>query len=442
MVLGVLGVLGMFVRVTNERGNFVKRLREKITSLLTCSVVLCAVSGCGSIVVNVKDDSDGNVDVSLIMGVREDYLPQLEQELQGFGDVDLDMLDTFDYEGCRYQGIRINQNYDDMEQMPKELFWFEMTNDGGQELNVNLASAKGYIEEAKNTFQENATDETLKMLDSLGGLDFLIQQARDEVIFDISFTLPGEVYKVSGRDAGFTIDGDTVTLNFDEIDLDANASELYWVFATRSDVAAGDRLGNEAENDDWLEEPIYSDVYKSDWYYKSVQEASVLGLLKGVGNGMYAPSRKVTVSELAQIIMRLLGENSDYVGYDDGNVEGDRSYWAFEAVACALANGYVKDRGSVVSSNYSVPVTREEAVAALNRASGYYVSAGVSANIPDYSDISIEYQHDVVSAYSHGLIKGVDSSGTFNPKGYLTRAEIAQLVINLENKGIISKAKV
>jgi hypothetical protein len=50
----------------------------------------------------------------------------------------------------------------------------------------------------------------------------------------------------------------------------------------------------------------YSDVSKSDWYYDAVSIANDYGLIKGVGNGKFDPSRNITREEAMSIINRAM----------------------------------------------------------------------------------------------------------------------------------------
>lgn len=51
----------------------------------------------------------------------------------------------------------------------------------------------------------------------------------------------------------------------------------------------------------------FADVPADAWYADAVTEAAVLGLMKGIGGGLFAPERTVTRAELAAVAVRVAG---------------------------------------------------------------------------------------------------------------------------------------
>lgn len=50
------------------------------------------------------------------------------------------------------------------------------------------------------------------------------------------------------------------------------------------------------------------------------------------------------------------------------------------------------------------------------------------SKIPDYNKISYAYAETILKAYKLGLVKGMDSDGTFGPDGIFTRAQICTIL--------------
>ena len=48
-----------------------------------------------------------------------------------------------------------------------------------------------------------------------------------------------------------------------------------------------------------------SDVDPGAWYAKDVAKAAELGIMEGVGGGLFEPERAVTRAELAAVVVRL-----------------------------------------------------------------------------------------------------------------------------------------
>jgi uncharacterized protein YjdB len=84
----------------------------------------------------------------------------------------------------------------------------------------------------------------------------------------------------------------------------------------------------------------------------------------------------------------------------------------------------------------TVPCTRQDMAMLLVRVA-YIANGEVATNlvptarIADYESISEEYKSYVQQSFSLGLIAGVDSKGTFNPQGDLTRAQAATVIYRL-----------
>lgn len=51
----------------------------------------------------------------------------------------------------------------------------------------------------------------------------------------------------------------------------------------------------------------FADVPADAWYADAVTEAAVLGLMEGIGGGLFAPERTVTRAELAAVAVRVAG---------------------------------------------------------------------------------------------------------------------------------------
>ncbi|MBW7459819.1 S-layer homology domain-containing protein, partial [Paenibacillus sepulcri] len=56
--------------------------------------------------------------------------------------------------------------------------------------------------------------------------------------------------------------------------------------------------------------PVYSDVLKTRWSFGEIQAVTKSGLMKGMGNGKFAPLTNVTVEQLAAVLVRAYGNSS------------------------------------------------------------------------------------------------------------------------------------
>lgn len=200
----------------------------------------------------------------------------------------------------------------------------------------------------------------------------------------------------------------------------------------------------------------FTDVSSGDWFHPAVSAMAEGGLVAGVGNGRFAPNEKLSVAAFSTIMCRATGMDTNFSneaywerietyapflwGTPGFDPDVDHVHWGYGAVKqCSDAN-YIQSRGFAKAEEYDKPITREEAIAGmsmLNGPKGESSRTWTSNDIPDYDSISSQYREAIVKAYNKGVCTGVDTSGTFNPKGYLTRAQVAQLFYNIG----ITKAK-
>lgn len=187
----------------------------------------------------------------------------------------------------------------------------------------------------------------------------------------------------------------------------------------------------------------YSDVNTNDWFYDTVMRMTEEGLFAGKGPvvsgvGTFAPYDVMTRAEFNAVIARILfGESANT------SVEGKPWWYSSDSIL----RGRSLIRTNDFTDSVEVPMTREEMA---YMCSNVYIwgkinnspisdNPAVFANtdgavdkIPDYKVIKEGgYLDSVVTCYSLGIICGVDSNGTFNPKGYLTRAEATSVLYRL-----------
>lgn len=104
------------------------------------------------------------------------------------------------------------------------------------------------------------------------------------------------------------------------------------------------------------------------------------------------------------------------------------SDWAVEEISDAIENGLVPEE---LQANYQTNIKRYEYVLLALKVfdkSGKYVNI---VNEKPFNDvINHKYEKEIVRAYNAGIVKG-DGKGNFFPDAYITRQEIASLVVNL-----------
>ena len=152
------------------------------------------------------------------------------------------------------------------------------------------------------------------------------------------------------------------------------------------------------------------------------------GISTGTGNGRYQPAAAMTRGDFMVMLVRGLSLSATGDNFPD--VPAD-SYYA-QAVATAkalgIAGGY--EDGTFRPRN---TLSRQEAMVFLQRAlqaAGWYLGDGSEATLalfPDGGQVAGFARGAVAAMVERGILYG-SSGGKLNPRGSLTRAEMAVLL--------------
>ncbi len=169
---------------------------------------------------------------------------------------------------------------------------------------------------------------------------------------------------------------------------------------------------------------VFSDM-PNDWSTAALENAVSNGLLKGYG-GKLEPNSNLTRAEMAIIVNRAFGayEQAALDSYTDVSTDS----WFYDEMAKAVFMKTLTGSENKLSPNSNI--TREEAFAVLSRA--FKLSRdnnNVLNKFSDYDLISKWAIEGISSLVNEGYIAGSD--GKLNPKGYITKAEFAQVMDNL-----------
>lgn len=182
----------------------------------------------------------------------------------------------------------------------------------------------------------------------------------------------------------------------------------------------------------------FTDVPDDVWYTPAVNFAETAGLMNGVGNNMFAPNTSMTRAMVATVLYRVAGE-PDVTGLTTPFTDVKAGTWYTDAVIWAYNAGVTNGKTNTTFVPDD-PITREQMAAMLVR----YFDVDVtltdaekaatrtelaklysdSAKISDYALFSVLVCNEA------GLMKG-DAGGTFRPSDEMTRAECAQVLMNI-----------
>ncbi len=169
---------------------------------------------------------------------------------------------------------------------------------------------------------------------------------------------------------------------------------------------------------------VFSDM-PNDWSTAALENAVSNGLLTGYG-GKLEPNSNLTRAEMATIVNRAFGayEQAALDSYTDVSTDS----WFYDEMAKAVFMKTFTGSENKLSPNNNI--TREEAFVVLSRA---FKLSGDNNNVlnkfSDYDLISKWAIEGISSLVNKGYIAGSD--GKLNPKGYITKAEFAQVMDNL-----------
>ena len=181
----------------------------------------------------------------------------------------------------------------------------------------------------------------------------------------------------------------------------------------------------------------FPDVRSGDWYYDAVKYNFERGYITGYSNGTFGPSNNIQRQDFVLILARIAGADlSAYEGQNGGFSDVPTNAYYSAAVAWA------KDKGIVTgysADNFGVGtyITREQISLILCRYLGGEASGDVDTILNAYSDggnTSPWAKAGVAWAVENGII---GNSDYLNPNGNAGRAEVAQIIYNMSNKGML-----
>ncbi len=204
-------------------------------------------------------------------------------------------------------------------------------------------------------------------------------------------------------------------------------------------LTAADKLGNRAGavvETGYQAQNVFADMEES-WASKYVNYLYGRGVLQGAYNGagelIYSPNAAMTRQAFITALIRYLGvDTSEYdgVALPFADVSSISAY-ALPAVRAAYALGYLNGM-NVDGQLYAKPgatITRQEAMAILGRSQEPgYAEDDLSA-FSDASSVSNYARSYIAQMVTRGIISG--SNGKLNPRGAVTRAQVAKMLYYL-----------
>lgn len=387
--------------------------------LLVCCVSL---TGCFCVTADVKLNSDGSGVMNARTGISEKAY-ELMKSYQTGDTSSTEEMQPFTYNGKTYYGSSDSKSFSSVEEFMKnneEL--------GGDQVNLN---SNNFVlsKNSDGTFtmtlklKGNENQDVKQSENTINSLEMSDEdkaQLLEDMVCIYTFDMPGNVSQIEGDSLGITINGNILTVDLMKLQwpLEPTAEKNYSFLISNGKQIISNR---------------FSDVPESLWSQKAINVLAEGGLVSGVGNGKFSPERGMKISEFCQVLANATGMES---GADQSG------YWAAKAIKSCIEKGYIYSHGEINLDNYSTVITREEAIAAMQLASGRTQLADKRISlqdIPDNAEISERYKNLVLQAYNSGLTTGVNAQLKFSPKSQLTRGQICQLFYNVGWTSAVSK---
>jgi len=178
----------------------------------------------------------------------------------------------------------------------------------------------------------------------------------------------------------------------------------------------------------------FTDVSGNEWYSDSVKYVYENRIFSGITDSLFGPDVETTRAMLITVLGRMENINpSDYTDLSYTDVDNDMYYAPY--IQWASQNNIVAGFGnSLFKPNDSV--TREQLAKIIRN---YLTYKGTSTEIENtelpFTDASLISQwavEDVAYCYDKEIFSG-DEKGMFNPKNSTSRAELASVIMRLNN---------
>ncbi|WP_130870434.1 S-layer homology domain-containing protein [Intestinimonas massiliensis (ex Afouda et al. 2020)] len=179
----------------------------------------------------------------------------------------------------------------------------------------------------------------------------------------------------------------------------------------------------------------FDDVKADSWYYSYVDYVTEKGFFQGISSTRFAPEDTMTRAMFVTAVSRVAGKTGDASVAPFDDVPADTWYTA--AVDWAVSNGVINGIGGN-RFNPEKEITREDMCVTMARFISYletsqnktFKKTADPIAFPDADQISSYAKDAVERCVAYGLVYGT-GDGTFQPKAYASRAEVAAMIYRL-----------
>ena len=177
---------------------------------------------------------------------------------------------------------------------------------------------------------------------------------------------------------------------------------------------------------------VFSDVTAGFWYYEAVNYLASKGIIKGVGDGMFAPEANIKRADFLIMVMNAYGISLDEE-IDDNFIDAGEKYYT-KYLGTAKRMGLVSGTGGNIFAPENL-ITRQDMTVILYRILdklGKLPESDASAIFEEFMDKAeiADYAKEGMKTFAESkIISGYDNR--LHPFGLTTRAQAAQILYNL-----------
>jgi len=172
----------------------------------------------------------------------------------------------------------------------------------------------------------------------------------------------------------------------------------------------------------------FTDVAPTDWFYEQVRDVFEQGLMTGTGSVIFSPNMRVTRAMAVQVLHNHRGNPS--VTWANPFTDVAEDAWYRDAVVWAAAFGIVRGFGDGTFAPGAY-ITRAHLTIMLNNyanQTGLILPIQRDSQVfTDYMDIR-DYAKEAIDRFFEAMIINGRPDGRFDPHGSATRAELATML--------------
>ena len=220
---------------------------------------------------------------------------------------------------------------------------------------------------------------------------------------------------------------------------DAEGNKLGSITSASGMVIQKNDSGQTIMTKDNRVESIFKDVNKQEWYIAAVQYVYEKGYMNGTSNTTFEPNTVLTRAQFVTVLHNIEGQPKEDYTKTFSDVSNGK--WFTTPVMWALKNEITSGVGGGKFGT-DTKITREQLATMLYKYAAYkgyrttFEKNSISA-FKDHGKVSGWAEEAMQWAVSNGVMSGKgqkDGSRLLDPKGQATRAECAQMILNMMEK--------